>query len=447
MKPKSSANPQGNLFTSSLRQIINMQHELVLLEKIIDWKSFDEYFGDLYHESQGAPGLPTRLMVGLHYLKYAFNFSDENTVAQFVENPYWQFFCGYDHFQIQPPCDPSSMSRWRGRIGKNGGEKMLQETIVTAIQSGVIKKQDCKRVNVDTTVQEKNITFPTDARLYERAMQKLVDAAQTRGIKLRQPYSRIRKKLLRQTSLAKRGKNAKVAKAALRKLKTRLGRLIRDVERKTLGVVDEGLSLLLERAKAILVQQKNDKNKIYSFHEDVECIAKGKAHKKYEFGNKASFATTSRNGFVLSALSFRNEFDGDTLKATLEQAQEFSGQQIIKAYCDNGYRGRKRKASDIGVELILSNDYRSLSSGEKKYCKHRSAIEPEIGHMKNENRLGRNFLKGYLGDALNIVFAGCGHNIRKVLAVLKEIGGEFFMQLYFLLLKILIRPIPTVSKM
>ena len=431
MKPKSSHNPQGNLFSSTLSQIINMEHELVKLEEIIDWESFDEYFGKLYHQTKGAPALPTRLMVGLHYLKYAFNLSDENTILQFVENPYWQYFCGYDYFQLDPPCDPSSMTRWRNRIGKAGGEKMLEETIVTAINNGVIKRSECKRVNVDTTVQEKNITFPTDAKLCEKAMEKLVDAAEQRGIKLRQSYKRVRKKLLRLSSLPKRGKNAKTAVSALRKLKGRLGRLIRDIKRKT-AVVDNDLQQLLDRAEQILTQQRNDKHKVYSFHEDVECIAKGKAHKRYEFGNKASYATTSKSSFILGALSFLNEFDGDALLPTLQQAEKLSSEKIAKAYCDNGYRGQKRKCSAEGIDVILSNDYRKLNSREKKYCKHRSAIEPVIGHLKSDCRLGRNFLKGHLGDALNILFAGAGYNIRKILRSLKDFDMYNFLRVFFL---------------
>ena len=197
MKPKSTDQSQGNLFTSRLDQILDMNHSLVILASQINWQELDEYFGSFYRQEFGRPGLPTRLMVGLHYLKYAFDESDESLADRFRENPYWQLFCGFDYFQHKTPFDPSSMTRWRQPIGEEGAEELLKQTLNTAVETGQIKKSHFQRLNVDTTVQEKNIAFPTDSKLYHKARILLVKAAKERNIELRQSYCRVGKRIYR----------------------------------------------------------------------------------------------------------------------------------------------------------------------------------------------------------------------------------------------------------
>jgi len=416
MRPKSSSEPQGNLFQSRLEQIINLDHPLAKLSGQIDWGSFEEKFGKLYVEGQGRPGLPTRLMVGLHYLKYAFDESDESVVERLLENPYWQYFCGFDFFQHDLPLDPSSLVRWRHRIGDGGAEKLLQETIATAVRGQLLHRGDLKKVNVDTTVQEKAIAFPTDARLYEQARRGLVREAQQRGIELRQTYTRVGKKALQRQSRYRHARQMKRANKQTRKLRGYLGRVIRDIERKC-PQVDRSLREYLQLGRRIYQQQRNDKNKVYSiFAPEVECIAKGKAHKKYEFGCKASFVSTSKNNWIVGALALHgNPYDGHTLAAALRQSESLTGWRYRDIYCDRGYRGVKITAGgDYNIHLAGKKP-KGLTRTERKWLKRRSAIEPLIGHLKEDHRLSRNHLLRKTGDRINAIMAACGFNLRKLL--------------------------------
>jgi IS5 family transposase len=380
----------------------------------IDWASFELALGATYHPTQGAPGIQTRLMVALHYLKYQHDLSDENVVAHWVENPYWQHFSGERYFQHQMPIDASSMTRWRQRLGEAGAEQMLRSTIETGIKMGVIGPAQLKRINVDTTVQTKAIRFPTDARLYHRCRERLVKAARRQGIKIKQSYQHTGKRLLLDSSRYAHARQMKRARAATRKLRTQLGRVMREIERKVTEP-SEKLAKLLKTAHQIHAQQRNDKNKVYSVHEpEVECIAKGKAGKKYEFGNKVSVAVTSRGGWLVGAKSYTgNPYDGHTLSSQLEQVNNMIGDKVSEAYVDMGYRGH-----DYDGPVTVRVDKRQRGRTPRplwRWMKRRAAVEPSIGHLKTEHRLERNRLKGVAGDAFNAILSAAAMNFQKLL--------------------------------
>jgi IS5 family transposase len=417
MKPKRSAKltPQGDLFRARLEQILDQRHPLYRLAGQIHWSVFEESLGAFYVEDKGRPGLPVRLMVGLHYLKHAFDESDESVVAKLLENPYWQYFCGFAYFQHQLPLDPSSMTRWRQRVGPEGIEKLLGETLETAKRGKVLKKHHMARVNVDTTVQEKAIAFPTDARLYDKARRLLVTAAQQRGIELRQSYKRLGKTALVMQGRYAHARQMKRAQRQTKKLKTYLGRVIRDLRRKC-PEPDEDLATLLERAERLYHQQRHDQGKLYSMHApEVQCIAKGKAHKKYEFGCKVSVASTSKANWIVGIDALQgNPYDGHTLKAALKQVERLTGWKVGNAYCDRGYQGNPRVLNKSTVHVCRGRK-KSMSRTDWKWVKRRVAVEPLIGHLKSDHRMARNYLLGVTGDRMNALLAGCGFNIRKLL--------------------------------
>jgi IS5 family transposase len=355
------------------------------------------------------------LLVGLHYLKHAFDESDESVVARLLENPYWQYFCGFEYFIHRLPLDPSSMTRWRKRIGPKEMELLLSETLETAKRGGTLTERHMERVNVDTTVQEKAIAYPTDARLYHKARVLLVRAAKKRGIVLRQSYLRLGKRALIMSGRYAHARQMRRAKREQKNLKNYLGRVYRDILRNC-PEPDVELKELLHLAKRLLTQQRHDKNKLYSLHApEVECIAKGKAHKKYEFGCKVSVVTTSRDNWVVGIEALHNNpFDGHTLKGALKQASRLVGWAPQNAYCDKGYQGNPKQIGDTAIHLA-NRRKRSMKPSEWRWFRRRSAIEPVIGHMKGDHRMDRNYLKGTDGDKMNAILAACGFNLRKLL--------------------------------
>ena len=421
MKPKKSASddPQGSLFQVELVKVIDISHPLAVLAGKIDWDAFEKAFGASFCEDNGAPGKPVRLMAGLHYLKHTFNLSDELTVERWTENPYWQYFCGMKYFEHEMPIHPTSMTRWRKKVGDAGMEKLLAETISVGLKTKAITPKSIESVNVDTTVQEKAIAHPTDARLYHTMRGKLVKMAKQWSVGLRQSYERVSKKALMLSGRYFHARQAKRAKREVRKLKTWLGRVTRDIERRISGngFLKEAFLDLLPLAHRLLEQTRTGKNKLYSIHApEVECIAKGKAHKKYEFGNKASFVSTNRECFVLGALGLHgNPYDGHTFPASMEQAQRLCGSHRIReAFVDRGFRGSGYEG-EVEVHICDGNRRKNLSSRLKRLRKRRSAIEPLIGHMKNDGRLGRNYLLGKAGDRMNVLLCACGQNLRLLL--------------------------------
>jgi IS5 family transposase len=415
MRPRSQADGnQLDLFRAHFDQILNPDHPLIVLAQKIDWQRFDAAFVDCYCEDFGAPAKATRLLVGLHYLKHAFSESDESLLARWLENPYWQCFCGFTMMQHELPLHPTSLVKWRKRVGVERLQELLQETIALALREKQISPRELEQVNVDTTVQEKNITHPTDSKLYYRAIVKLGKAARQRGVPLRQSYVRVAKRATIKASRYAHAKQFRRMRRELRFLRTRLGRLIRDIRRKVLKP-DPSLEELLNLCERLQRQQKHDKNKLYSLHEpEVVCISKGKAHKRYEFGQKISVATSNRGNWILSAsLCQANPYDGHTLASTLALTESNTGVIVTDAYVDKGYRGHDYQG-DATVHLAGASN-RGVSRTKRKRRRRRSAVEPVIGHMKSDHRMDRCFLTGLLGDEINAILAAAGMNLRKLL--------------------------------
>ena len=306
------------------------------------------------------------------------------------------------------------MTRWRQRLDKGGAEVLLKETIQTALRMKVLKPQEVDRVNVDTTVQDKAVTYPTDARNYNKGRKLLVKIAKKRGIELRQSYSRIGEDLLRQQGRYAHARQMKRAAKATKQLKNYLGRVIREVERSSekLTEREKGILTLVKRLHG---QKREDKKKVYSLHApEVECIAKGKAHKKYEFGCKASLVSTNGSNWIVGADAYHGTpYDGHTLTEALQQVKRLTWREVKEAYCDKGYRLKKEEMPE-NYRIFLPGG-RNRSAGEKKRMKRRNAIEPIIGHLKADHRLSRNFLRGILGDVKNVMLAACGFNMKKLL--------------------------------
>jgi len=416
MKPKIPYE-EPDLYRTNLNQILNHTHPLFKLANQIDWLEFEKEFGKTYDEKNGRPGCPTRLMVGLHYLKHTFNESDESVLERFIENPYWQYFCGFEYFQHHLPIDSSSLTRFRKRLGSGGFEKLFEQVLDTAKRGGHITESHLNKVNIDTTVQEKAIAFPTDARLYHKMRATLVQAAEARDIQLRQNYKRVSKKALAKQARYSHAKQLKRARKETRKLKTMLGCVYRDILRKN-NAPDEELAELLKRAKQIHTQKKDDKNKLYSAHApEVECISKGKAHKRYEFGCKVSLATTSRDNWIVGVQALHgNPYDGHTLSGCISKIKQFCGWQPKEVYVDRGYRGHNYQG-DTQIHLVDFQHMKRKTRAMRYWFKRRAAIEPVIGHLKSDNRMSKNYLKGEQGDDINAILCACGYNLRKLLAV------------------------------
>ncbi|MCL4161775.1 UNVERIFIED_CONTAM: hypothetical protein GTU68_027810 [Idotea baltica] len=418
MRPKvPSETVQRDLFQAQFDQILNLDHPLCVLAGRIDWKSFDELFAECYSPDMGAPAKSIRLLVGLHYLKHAFNESDPSVLERWVENPYWQYFCGIDTMQHEVPLDDSSMSRWRTRIGGERLAAMLEETVAIAVRDKNVSKNELKQVNVDTTVQEKNITHPTDSKLYLKALTKLADAAKHRGIKLRQTYRRVAKREAIKAGRYAHAKQFRRMRRSLKKLRTMLGRVIRDMHRKVPSP-DLTLQNPLRLCERLHAQQKTDTKKLYSLHEpDVQCISKGKAHKRYEFGQKVSVTSTNRANWIVGInLRRNNPYDGHTLAAPICTAERMTGVDITDAFVDKGFRGHDYEGE--ATVHISGGSKEKLTRTQKKRRRRRSAVEQKIGHLKSDNRMGRCFLSGGIGDEINSILAAYGSNLRKLLGAI-----------------------------
>lgn len=421
MKHRPRPTEQDDLLRPRLVDMIDPRHELVKLSALIDWAVFEREWSGFFPSGKGRPATEPRLVAGLLYLQHAYRLSDEAVVARWVENPYYQHFTGETFFQHRPPIDPSSLTRWRGRIGEEGVEWLLTQTIRAGQDSGTINADSARRVAVDSTVMEKNIAHPTDARLYERAREQLVALAQEAGVELRQSYARLAPRLALQVGRYAHAKQFKRMRKALKRLKGYTGRVMRDL-RRHLQVVPEGglqdrIIAKLALVSQLLHQQPKGADKIYALHEpEVDCISKGKARVRYEFGCKVSVATTLDEGFVVGMRSFPgNPYDGHTLRPALEQVEVLTDQRPELAVVDRGYRGH----GEARTRVLISGTRRGLTPKLIADLRRRSAIEAEIGHMKTDGRLARCPLKGTVGDALFAVLCACGHNIRKILAHLR----------------------------
>lgn len=411
MKGKSPNPHQLSFLDKRLEEQLNPKHPLCRLAKRIPWGVLEKEFAKHYSHT-GRSAHPIRLMAGLLILKQLRDLSDEAVVERWVENPYYQFFCGEAYFQWEFPCHPTDLVYFRKRIGEKGVEKIFAISI--EIHGDKAKERE---VLVDTTVQEKNITFPTDTKLYKKICDRCVVIADLEDIKLRQSYRRTTKELLLAQRFRNHPKNYRKAGKAARKLKTIAGRLCRDVTRKLPADRLDNYSSELEIFDRVLNQQRNSSNKIYSLHEpQVYCVAKGKEHKRYEFGAKASVAVTKDSGIIVGAVSHpKNEHDSKTVSSVLEQIVLLTENVPEYAICDRGYRG-KQKVGDTTVLIPKASGKNATAYQRQKMRKRfrrRAGIEPIIGHLKHDYRLVRNYLKGSIGDSINLLLSAAAFNFKK----------------------------------
>jgi transposase, IS5 family len=457
----------ADFFRSRLDGMVDHKHPLVVLSKRLPWAAIEQTLAphftrkarpgtklatlDLLGEHEvefgsgvsaaGRPRLSIRLMASLQYLKNAFNLSDEELVQRWSENVVWQFFSGMEYYEPRLPCDATQIGRFRRTVGEEGLEQLLKATIETAVEIKAIKPAELERVIVDTTVQEKAVAHPVDSRLLEIARHKVVSSAKQLGIVLKQTFAAEAKQLRRKAGGYAHAKQFKRLKKAVKRQRTILGVVMREVQRKLDALVASSttpgttpsttpsttpatapaasalsaLKTWLERGERIRTQQRHDKNKLYALHApEVECIGKGKARKPYEFGVKVSLVVTHLRGLMVGARSFPgNPFDGHTLAAQLEQTTNLMqdlGRAPQQAIVDLAYRGVD--GDNPGVEIIHRGRYKSLTKQQRKWLKRRQAIEPLIGHTKADHGMQRCWLKGALGDALHALSCAAGYNIR-----------------------------------
>ena len=409
---------QISFLAENLLEQLNPKHPLLQLANRIPWGVFDKEFEALY-SSIGRPAKRIRLMVGLCILKHMNNVSDETM----VQNPYYQSFCGETEFQWKPPCDPSDLVYFRKRIGEKGFEKILACSIIIHGENS-FEEEVC----IDTTVQEKNITFPTDAKLYRKIIVRCLKLAQSEGVKLRRSYAKEIKKRKLECRFAGHPKNRAKARKAVKRLKTIAGRLVRELERKLPVEVLEAHVEMFQLFHKGLEQKRGGKNKLYSLHEPhVYCMSKGKEHKRYEFGTKVSITTTRDSKIIIGAMAFdSNKFDGHTLPEVLLQTKRLINHVPKIALCDRGYKG-KSKINDTRIirptvnPHEMNSDYKDLM---RNRFRKRAGIEPVIGHLKSDHRLSKNILKGFEGDQINVLMAAAAFNFKK------------WMRLFFASLKI-----------
>ncbi len=402
-------------FYTTFAEQLNHKHPIYILAEKINWQLLEETFAKHYRKDFGRPAKEIRLMVALLILKHIRSISDESVVEQWSENSYYQYFSGKESFTTTAPCEASELVHFRHRIGEEGIELIFKESIRVNGKDG---EED--RGTTDTTVQEKNITYPTDNKLYRKIISKCIAIADKEQIELRQSYRCTLKKLSLQQRLRNNVKGKKAARKADRKVKTIAGRLVRELGRKLPSGEHTTTLLLLSK---VLSQQREDKNKIYSLHEPhVQCMSKGKAHKKYEFGSKVSITTTAKSGVIIGALNMpKNDYDGHTLDAALEQQQRLSGRTLKELFVDRGYRG----VTEVrGTKIHSPKPFaKALTDTQKRKLKYgfarRAAIEPRIGHLKSDHRLSRNSYKGMVGDNINVMLAAAAMNFKRMMNIWK----------------------------
>lgn len=369
-------------------------------------------------------------MVSLLYLKHAFNESDESLVERWSENVYWQLFSGMTFYEPKLPCDPAQIRRFRRVLGEAGVEQLLKTTIEAAVAMNAAKPKDLERVIVDTTVQEKAIAHPTDSRLLEVAREKIARLAKRAGITLKQTFAKEGQTLRRKADGYAHAKQFRPLRKVVKRQRTVLGIVLREVRRKMAALPEiqrMALKVWLERAERIQAQQPKDKNKLYALHApEVECIGKGKARKPFEFGVKASIAISHAQGLIVGARSFPgNPYDGHTLAEQLEQTTNLLQDLGVKpstAVVDLGFRGVDRDIAP--VQSIHRGKFKSLTALQKRWRRRRQAVEPTIGHLKQDRRMDRCWLQGSQGDALHTVLCATGFNIRWLMRAIARLGLE-----------------------
>ena len=414
---------QRDLLRPALEEIIDLGHPLVRLAREIDWGFLDRRFSSVCTPGDGRPPLPTRLMAGLLILKHMHNLSDEALCARRLENPYYQFFCGELSFCHRLPFDRSSLTHWRQRLGEEQLAALIEESLSVAHKTGALASRDLERVVVDTTVQPKAVAHPTDARLCHRALERLVDLARRHHVLLRQSYRRVAKRAALMVGRYTHAHQFKRARRALKFLRIRLGRVIRDMRRKIADnqALQERFADPLALAVRVRFQDHRQRGpKVYALHApEVECIGKGKARAPYEFGCKVSVATPAtkpRGGqFVLHAKALHgNPFDGHTLGPVIAELEALTGVETRRIHVDKGYRGHNHQEK---FRVWISGQVRRVTAPIRR----RAAVEPVIGHIKAEHRMGRNYLKGRDGDRINAVLAAAGYNFSLLLRWLERL--------------------------
>ena len=426
MRPKQQVKARhDDLFRARLDQIINMKHELVALADRIDWSWIDEELAGYFAE-EGRPAEPVRFMIGMLILKHTYALSDEQVWDRWVHDPYFQYFTGEEFFQHDLPHERSGLSHWRKRVGDHL-DILLAESLRIAHDAGALKKNDLARVTVDTTVQPRNVAFPTDTALLETAIQQLGKLAMAHGVPLRQSYTRVAKRAAMMAGRYAHAKQFKRMNGRIRFLRTRLGRVIRDIGRKIEHdqALREIFAVPLSRARQIRGQKPRQRGwKLYSWHApETECIGKGKARMPYEFGVKVSLTSTNKRckggQFILHAKALPgNPYDGHTLKEVVAETEVLTGRGIERIYVDKGYVGHDTPNPN---RVYRSGQKRGVHGQIKKELRRRSAIEAVIGHCKTDGHMGRNFLKGRLGDQINAVMTAVGYNFRLILKWLRKL--------------------------
>ena len=412
MLKKLPVQPQLEMFKTVLTSFIHPDHDLCQLARKIDWDYLEKEFSPLYGKV-GRPSVPIRTIVGLLILKQMYDLGDETVLDRYLENPYWQHFCGEVYFQYILPFDPSDFVHFRKRIKENGMMKIFEQSINLFGKERVCK--EVLEVRVNTAVQEKNITFPTDRKLTEKVIDHCKRIADKEDIKLKRTYTFEIRKLKHQLRFARKPKNLQKHKKAQKRLHRIAFKIYHDLVTQ-LNPIPKSYMEELDVLYRVLTQQKDDKNKIYSVHEpEVLCISKGKEHKQYEFGNKSSFAYTRESGIIVGAIAVKgNAYDGHTLMPQLEQVQELTGGKIKKAIVDRGYKvkGGIPKV-DIVTPKVLKGESYYLKKKREERCRSRAGIEGLISHLKHDHRMLRNYLSGTAGDQINTLLAAAAYNMKK----------------------------------
>ncbi len=389
----------------------------------------------------GRPRVPLRTMIALLYLKHAFNLSDEAVVERWSETPRWQFFSGLAYYEERLPCDATTLVKFRRLLGEEGCEELLAQTINQAVSMKLIPTAALATVVVDSTVQEKAVAHPNDARLLEVARHKLVQTAKAAGVVLKQSFAKEGKALRFKAARYAHARQFKRLSKTVKRQRTIVASLVREIARKAQvagQVLSEHAQQVLAKAAQIVAQAGHRKNdagvpKLYAWHApEVVCMAKGKSRTPYEFGAKVGIAMTLQHNLIVGARAFEgNPYDGHTLREQLEQAgilMQDTGIKPTTAYVDLGYRGVDM--DNPGVEIKHRGKAKSLTPDEWKWLKRRQAIEPIIGHLKEDHGMGRCHLKGAQGDRLHAVLCAAGYNIRWLLRMIAKKGVAFLRRLY-----------------
>lgn len=433
-----SKTSQKNLFYGSLMDMLDTNDSLIQLANIIPWSKFEKEF-QKYYTGEGRPPKSIRLMVGLLLLKQLKNLSDESIVEQWKQNPYYQYFCGYNEYQPALPCHSTELVKFRNRIGKEGMKFIFK--ISVGLHGGASEEE---QVIVDSTVQESNLTFPTDGKLAIKIIIHLYRIAKREDIKLRRSFKKEIKELRILLRFFRHPKKIAKARLAMKRLREIAKIILRDIDRKF------GTNLELHSKYAVsfylymrvLLQEKDTPNKIYSLHEiDAYAINKGKDHKGYEFGTKASIAITKDSGIIVGVAAHKtNIHDSKTLQEVLTNASNNRTTPIIEAICDRGYKGIKEivingNITTISIpSTIQKNDTKEQINIKKEKFRKRASIEPIIGHLKSDYRMARNYLKGFIGDEINLLLAATAFNLKKWINIYFY---AFFSQDFTLMLKAL----------